>query len=114
MKRFYFAFCFLIASSAAIAQDEESYLSATCSDEFCVTLDATSPIQEFYKIDIAPFVFATYEDAQNKFGYISNNLLTYNVDFENNRVILQVHTDRTEAPKDIVWWNDYLESLCGL
>jgi len=114
MKKLYLAICLLTLGLISFGQETKTLPTASCSDEFCVQLDATLPIQDYYKIDIAPFGFATYEDAQNKFGYISNNLLTYNVDFDNNQVILQVHTDRTPEPKDIVWWNEYLTSLCGL
>ncbi|MBN4073139.1 hypothetical protein JYT74_03750 [Crocinitomix catalasitica] len=114
MKKLYLSICFLIACSVSIAQDSDSYPAATCSDEFCVQLDPDQAIQEHYKIDIAPFGFATNEAARAKFGYISNNLLTYTVDFDIQRVILTVHTDRTPVPHDITWWNDYIDSLCGL
>jgi hypothetical protein len=114
MKNLYLTICFLISCTISIGQDPESYPVATCSDDFCVQLDPDQAVVEHYKIDIAPFGFATFEDAQAKFGYISNNLLTYTVDFDNQRVILTVHLDRTPAPEDIVWWNNYIDSLCGL
>lgn len=114
MKKLYFALSFLTLSSVSFSQDTESLPTASCSEEFCVQLDGSLPIQEFYKIDIGSFEFATYEDAQKKFGYISNNLLTYKVNFADEEVVLQVHTDRTPESQDLVWWNEYLTSLCGL
>ncbi|MCG8574990.1 MAG: hypothetical protein MI810_08920 [Flavobacteriales bacterium] len=114
MKKLYVVTCLLFTSLISFSQDPESYPVANCTESFCVSLDATQPIQTYYKIDIAPFEFENYEAAQAKFGYITNNLLTYTVDFENQRVILQVHNERTPEPKDIVWWNNYLDSLCGL
>lgn len=88
---------------------------ATVTDDtYCVSLNADQPVQEYYELNIASQGFTTFEDAHRIYGAISNNLLTYKVDIDNQRVILQVHIDRTEEPQDIVWWNAYLESLCGL
>lgn len=94
--------------------DLSTYPVATVTTDYCVQLDTNVPLAEFYKIDITPFGFTTFADAHAQFGRISNNLLTYTVDIDNQCVILQVHLDRTEVPHDLAWWNDYLNSLCGL
>jgi hypothetical protein len=72
------------------------------------------PISEFYEIDISHLDLASELEAQNKLGHIENNLLTYTVNFEAEKAYLQIHLDRTSDPMDILWWNDYINSLCGL
>jgi len=103
-----------VFSFGSFAQSDNPEVSGTASisDSYCVTLDDSKPIQKFYEISISHLGLETEYDAKKKFGYISNNLLTYKVDFENDRVILQVHNDRTGSPKGVAWWNDYLSSLC--
>jgi hypothetical protein len=88
-------------------------LVATITLDDCVTLDAGEAIAGFYRIDISAFGFASETEANNHFGYIANNYLTYHVNLNENEVILEVHKNRTPTPKDIVWWNDYLSTLCG-
>ena len=99
---------------ATYPADMTTFPVATCNTDFCVQLDADQPVEEYYQIDIASFNYTTFSAAYEKFGAISNNLLTYSVHIDEQIVVLQVHLDRTEEPKDIVWWNDYLNSLCGL
>jgi len=106
----------LLIGSPAFAQLEghDDHGTAIITEELCVTLDDEKPIQEFYAIDITHLDFESAKIANDRFGFISNNLLTYSVEFESNTAYLQVHLDRTSEPKDINWWNDYLDSLCGL
>ena len=105
---------FLLASTSSFAQDEIEYGTATVSEEYCVSLDTDSAISEYYSIDISHLNLLTELEAVNNFGFISNNLLTYSVDYAAETAYLHVHLDRTSSPKDIVWWNDYVNSLCGL
>ncbi|WP_066758539.1 hypothetical protein [Crocinitomix algicola] len=97
------------------AQPGDEIPTATVTDELCVSIDDTgSPISETYEIDISHLHLHSEKEANDKFGYISNNLLTYTVDFSAEKAYLNVHLDRTSEPKDVVWWNDYIISLCGL
>ena len=106
---------FILAPMSMFAQDEEiEYGTATVSSEYCVNLDTEAAISEYYVIDISHLAIATELDAVNNFGFISNNLLTYSVDYAAEKAYLHVHLDRTSSPKDIVWWNEYIISLCGL
>ncbi len=98
--------------SYAQSDNPEATGVATITDSYCITLNDSESIQNFYSIDISALGLETEYDAKKKFGYISNNLLTYKVDFENTKVILEVHVDRTAKPENVAWWNDYLDSLC--
>jgi hypothetical protein len=106
---------FLFLTTASFGQTEEwpeTYGQGTINTSYCVTIDTTQPLQEFYKIDISHLNFATATDAQKVFGAISNNRLTYRVDFANHAAYLKVHADRTTTPQDVIWWNNYIDGLC--
>lgn len=92
----------------------EAHATATISDSYCVSIDATQPLQDYYEIDIAHLGFVDAESAQAKFGFIQNNLMTYYVDFTNLKVIMELHLDRTNDPKNVAWWSEYLTSLCSI
>lgn len=115
LKRLLVAVGLLLASTAGIAQTDwpESYGTATIDASYCVSIDTGSPLQDFYQISIAHLGFADAVEAQKVFGYISNNRLTYRVDFDNQVAYLRIHADRTPEPKDVIWWNDYIHSLCN-
>jgi hypothetical protein len=107
---------FLVVENASSQQSPQwptSYETATITTDYCVTLDATKAISEFYKIDITALNFATESDAKKVFGAISNNLLSYQVDFANGAAYLHVHLNRTKNPEDITWWNNYIQGLCN-
>ena len=106
-------FIFLFAISAFSQLYAQDTLVATITLDDCVSLDADAPIKNYYRIDISAFGFVSEVEAENHFGYIANNYLTYHVNLNANEVILEVHKDRTSSPKDIIWWNDYLTTLCG-
>lgn len=106
--------CSPLVNYAQDAEGEITYGNATITDEYCVSLDAGAAISEYYIIDISHLHIPSAKEANDNFGYICNNLLTYTVDFDANTAYLQIHLDRTSEPKDIVWWNDYINSLCGL
>lgn len=107
---------FALAFNSAIAQTPAewptSYEIGSITPGYCVSIDITKPVVEFYKIDISTLNFATEQEAQKVFGAISNNLLSYRVDFNNQAAYLQVHTDRTQTPQDVNWWNNYIAETC--
>ena len=114
LTKFTLLLAFVCSSTSMFAQDEIDYATATVTEEYCVSLDTESPISEYYEIDISHLGLTTELEAVGRFGFISNNLLTYTVDFESETAHLHVHLDRTSSPQGITWWNDYVNSLCGL
>ena len=104
---------FVLNSTNASAQMPTSYEIGSITSDHCVSIDTSKPLAEFYQIDIAALNFATETDAKKLFGYISNNRLTYIVDFPNHVAYLKVHADRTQFPQDVIWWNDYIQGLCS-
>lgn len=106
----------LTLSVNSFAQTDEGldYGNATISEDYCVSINTDDPISEHYEININHLHLASEKEANDRFGFICNNLLTYTVDFSAEKAYLQVHLDRTTSPKDVVWWNNYITGLCGL
>lgn len=113
LKRILFLFAITAASfSFSQTADEKPAGDATINASFCVELDDAIPVQGFYKADASALGWTSEADAKKACGFHSNNLVSYKQDFANNQILIYIHTDRTSAPHDIVWWNEYLESLC--
>lgn len=108
------AFVFGIGS-LGMAQTAPSAESATMTkhegEKYTVSIDTDQPLQEYYLIDISTFGWTSEADAKKRCGYISNNLITYSVeDYSAGLIRLTIHADRTYEPKDVNWWNDYLQT----
>ncbi|WP_027418851.1 hypothetical protein [Crocinitomix catalasitica] len=115
MKLFKSLLFVLFVQATTFAQEGDSeivYGSATSTENCCITLDASSPIQEYYKADLSVFGFENEAAAEKLMGFKSNNLVSLKADYANNVMLIRIHTDRTSTPNDIVWWNDYLKSIC--
>ena len=113
LYKFLFLICPFLIANNSYSQVEPSYPSATINSEFCVGISMDSPLSEFYTIDISGLSFESELDAVNKFGFICNNLITYVVNYSENKVILHLHLDRTYEPMNLEWWGDYLDSRCN-
>jgi len=86
--------------------------SATIDANYCLVLDAASEIQEHYSADATGLNWTSAAHAVKKCGFHTNNLVTYTADYENNRILIHIHTDRTYESRDVIWWNQYLLSIC--
>jgi hypothetical protein len=114
LKKLSFLFIFL-GSTVSFSQDWSSieFESATVDANYCLQLDATKPVAEFYEMDIAFFGFTDAVEAKKQFNTRANNFVSYHVDLAEQKAYCHLHLDRTPAPMDIVWWNEYLASLCA-
>jgi hypothetical protein len=99
-------------ASIGFSQDLNKPGKATVTTNFCITLDEASPIQEHYTVNATSLGWTSELDANKACGFHSNNLVSYSADYKNNLLLIQIHTDRTQGKKDIVWWNEYLNSIC--
>ena len=89
--------------------------NATMDQNFCLTLDITEPLVDIYMFDISTLGFADNDAATKKFNRISNNLISYVADYDNNRGFARVYSDRIPDGEtaSVVWWNNYLINLCN-
>lgn len=104
---------FVCCSNLLSAQTSTTELAtATIDANYCLTISDDNPIQEFYAINISALGFENEQEAKKVFGMKSNNLITYTVEFENNRVVAHLHLDRLNETKDKAWWSSYLLDTC--
>ncbi len=113
LLRFFIIFSLSQTSIFAQINSESSDTGiATITDSYCVTLNTNEELKEVYKINISAFNFPSEIDAKKAFGKISNNYLSYKVDYEQQVVFLKVHSDRTVTLNSVFWWNEYLLNKC--
>ncbi len=89
----------------------DRYSAATISANFGLVLDVSTELVEYYKADAAGLNWTSEIEAKKQCGFHSNNLVTFYPDYANKKILIQIHLDRTNEPKDIIWWNAYLQSL---
>ncbi|MCH2233720.1 MAG: hypothetical protein MK078_05650 [Crocinitomicaceae bacterium] len=116
MKKLLLFVGIFLLTTAGIAQTDVPTFDEQGSAEIdlnkCVTLDNKTEVQNYYVINISHLGLTNENDTWDYFNYISDNLLTYHVFYSEMKVTLQLHLERTDEPKDINWWNAYLETKC--
>lgn len=89
--------------------------NASIDQNYCLSLNVNEGLAEVYIFDISQFGFVSAEEATKAFNLRSNNLVSYAVDFSNNRVFAKIHTNRIPDGEiaSVDWWNNYFSSLCS-
>lgn len=87
--------------------------TASITSKLCVKLNENEELKKFYTINISTLNFASEAAAKKAFNQISNNYLSYKVDFAHKTVLLKVHSNRTKTIQTVAWWNEYLASKCN-
>jgi len=114
LKRLFLLVAITVASSSFAQTSTEAidYGSATVSSAYCIELDDSQPIQEYYVASASSLGWSSVENAAKMCGFHRNNLITLQEDYANGNIIIRIHTDRTYEPRDIIWWNNYLQGIC--
>ncbi len=105
----------LCGSFTAFSQgfpDGVEYGEATVDENYCVQLDPSTIVGEWYEMDITSFGFTDEIEAKKQFMTRANNLVSYYVVLSEQKAYAHIHLNRTPSPQDIAWWNNYLLSLC--
>jgi len=100
----------LFFGSISFGQDNEGV--GKVNGSFCLTLQGENDVKDIYIVDATSLNWASEKEADKACGYHSNNLVSYRANFEENKLIVRIHTDRTGEKKDLNWWNEYLASIC--
>lgn len=106
----------LFVTSFSFSQDPftaTNFSPATISGNYCVVLNNGSELVEFYMADASGLNWTSGAEAKKQCGYHSNNLVTFQADYANKKILVRIHMDRTKEPKDLDWWNKYLQSICN-
>ena len=111
---------FIAISGITFSQIDFSVLeaeseNATIDANYCLILDSGAALSDYYEFDISQLGLSSSEEAYKAFGRCSNNLVSYIVDFDNQRVFARIYNDRIPDGEigTVSWWNIYLNSLCG-
>lgn len=114
LKRILLLIAIYLSNNGFLQVNQPNVISniAVVSGNFCVILDNSTPIHEYYVADASDLNWESIEQATKLCGFYSNNLVMYEADFANKKLYIHLYLERTNSPKDLLWWNAYLNSLC--
>lgn len=101
-------------SSIVYSQDPinaDHYGSASIFKSYALVLDVSNDLTEYYSADASSLKWTSNAEALKLCGFYSNNLVSLYPDYVNNKILVHIHLDRTKDSKDIIWWNQYLQSI---
>lgn len=104
---------FGLSAVGSYAQDivVEDLPVATISDVYYVTLPDT-PVEEYYYIDISHLDFEDEQEAVYLLGaYVTGNLITNEVFYSENYMIIQIHFEYVDGPISLEDLQAYLGIL---
>lgn len=90
-----------LSSVGVFAQDvsADELPAATIDANYYVTLDNSQPLSEYYKVDISHLSFADEAEATKLLGvYVSGNLISNEVNYSENYMIIHIHTEYVTDP----------------
>ena len=102
-----------LSSVGSFAQDivVEELPIATISDVYYVTLP-DDPVEEYYYIDISHLDFEDEQEAVYLLGaYVTGNLITNEVFYSENYMIVQIHFEYVDGPISLEDLQAYLGIL---
>lgn len=104
----------LLTGGVSFAQDValEELPSATLNTDFYLTLDPSVPISPYYKADISHLGFESEEEAIKVCRiYLTGNLISNEVHFSENYVLIHIHTEYLNGDFDYAKVQNYLGQL---
>lgn len=103
---------FLSFASFSQDLDLESLPTATLTEDFYLTLDPSVPVAEYYLVDISHMGFTTEAEAiKSCRNYLSGNLISNQVFFSENYLIVHIHTEYLGGDLDYAKVQNYLNQL---
>ncbi|NOQ73342.1 MAG: hypothetical protein GQ574_15155 [Crocinitomix sp.] len=97
-----------------MAQDVplEELPTATLNSDFFLTLDAESPVSNYYYVDISHLDFANEADLIKQCGYyLTANLITTVANYSDHYLVVQIHTEFLEDDASLEQIQTYLNQL---
>ena len=85
-----------IGSFGSYAQDipDDELPIATLDENYHLTLNEEMPLEDYYRVDISHFEFASEEEAIKQCRlYLSGNLISNEVHYGENYLIVHIHTE---------------------
>lgn len=114
MKRLIIICSLILGTLSAHAQDidPEGLPTGTLTTDFYLTLDPSVPVSNYYKVDISHMGFENETEAIKKCRYyLTGNLITNEVHFEEGYIIVRIHTEYMGGDLDYDKLTAYLKQL---
>jgi len=84
--------------------------NAVFSNKTSLILDVTSALEGYYKADIINLEFKNSLEGDMFFNKITDNLLSYKVDYTTNTVVIRLHLAFANPTWTVSDWNKYIQS----
>jgi|GEM_PF-1533353 len=112
LKTWMFVLGFLSFTSYSQALDLESLPTATLTEGFLLTLDSSLPVADYYYVDISHMGFTSEIEAVKACrNYLSGNLISNEVHYSENYMIVHIHTEYMSGALDYEKLQLYLNQL---
>ena len=103
-----------LTTFGVVAQDVplEELPTATLNSDFYLILDTESPISNYYYVDISHLDFANEGDLMKQCGYyLTANLITTVANYDDQYLLVQIHTEYIEDGASLEQIQTYLNQL---
>jgi hypothetical protein len=111
VKILFFALC--VFTSAAFGQDipVDELPTATINENYLLTLDASAPLSEYYKVDISHLTFANENEAVKTMKrFLTANLVSNQVYYSEQYMIVKLHLEYLGETANITDVQHYLHN----
>lgn len=92
----------------AIGQTASNFTATINSENLIVITDSNPEVQESYLADISNLGLATEQDAIDKFNMLSDNLISFKLNWAELSVSIELRIDDSNSAWSINDWNKYL------
>lgn len=112
LKTLIFTIGFMAFSTFGQDMPIEELPTATLTEDFYLTLDPSVPVSEYYYVDISEMNFVNEAEAIKKCrDYLSANLISNEVHYSENYIIVHIHTEYMDGDLDYDKLQTYLNQL---
>jgi hypothetical protein len=85
-------------------------ISAEFNSKTSLKLDVKKPLSSYYIANISLLKFASSEESEAFFNSITDNILSYTVDFKAKTVLINLHLEYSKPEWTVTDWNVYINS----
>jgi hypothetical protein len=95
------------ASDLSFAKDTST---AVFSSKTSLKLNTESSLVNYYVASISSLGFANPLEGDIFFNRITDNLLSYKIDYKTNKVVVNIHLEYANSSWTVADWNNYIHS----
>lgn len=102
--------CKLILSSPVLSLYGSDTSTAIFSSRNSLVLNTNSPLVNYYVASTSSLGFANANEAAIFFNNITDNLLSYDINYSTGEVVINIHLQYADAGWTVANWNQYIYS----